>query len=257
MKITVLMENTAAREGLQTEHGLSLYIETGAHRILFDAGQSGGFVDNGEKLDVDLAGVDVALLSHGHYDHGGGFRRFLEINPTAKFYVNHLAFRPHFNATGKPIGLEPSLRETGRVSFVSEALEIGPGLILYPGSETCPPESSAGLRVLVEGSLRPDDFCHEQYLLVEEAGKRILFSGCSHRGVVNILERFCPDVFVGGFHTKEITCPETLASLARELERIPTVYYTCHCTGREQYDVMKGILGDRLDYLATGASLRI
>lgn len=257
MKITALMENTAAREGLLTEHGLSLYIETGDHRILFDAGQSGAFADNAEKLGVDLAGVDIALLSHGHYDHGGGFPRFLEINPTAKFYVNHMAFRPHFNAAGKPIGLEPSLRETGRVSFVSEMLEIGPGFTLHPGSETRPPECSAGLQVLVEGSLRPDDFSHEQYLLVEEAGKRILISGCSHRGVVNIMERFRPDVFVGGFHTKGITCPETLASLARELARFPTVYYTCHCTGGEQYGVMRGSLGDRLHYLGTGASLRI
>lgn len=54
MKIVTLMENTACDETLAAEHGLSLYIETGAHTILFDAGASGAFVDNAEKLGVDL-----------------------------------------------------------------------------------------------------------------------------------------------------------------------------------------------------------
>jgi hypothetical protein len=55
MTITCLMENTAAREGIACEHGLSLYIETGCHKILFDAGQSGAFADNAEALGIDTS----------------------------------------------------------------------------------------------------------------------------------------------------------------------------------------------------------
>ena len=79
MKIVTLMENTACREHLSFEHGLSLYIETQNQKILFDAGQSGAFADNAEKLGVDLREVDFAVLSHGHYDHSGGLARFLEL----------------------------------------------------------------------------------------------------------------------------------------------------------------------------------
>ena len=93
------MENTAAGENLAAEHGLSLLIETGEHRILFDAGQTGAFADNAARLGLDLSTVDLAVLSHGHYDHGGGLARFLEINCHAPVYVNPHVFEPHYNGT--------------------------------------------------------------------------------------------------------------------------------------------------------------
>ena len=81
IQITALVENTSADPRLGAEHGLSLYIETGAHHILFDMGQTALYAANARALGVDLAGVDLAVLSHGHYDHGGGvdYRRFLPI----------------------------------------------------------------------------------------------------------------------------------------------------------------------------------
>lgn len=71
MTITSLLENTAARAGIAAEHGLSLYIETATRRILFDMGQADLFARNAETLGIDLSRVDLAILSHGHYDHGG------------------------------------------------------------------------------------------------------------------------------------------------------------------------------------------
>ena len=92
MRIVTLMENTACREDLAAEHGLSLYVQTDGCSLLFDAGQSAAFADNAEKLGVDLAEVKLAVLSHGHYDHGGGLKKFLEINDTAPVWMNPCAF---------------------------------------------------------------------------------------------------------------------------------------------------------------------
>ena len=263
MKIWTLMENTACREDLQAEHGLSLYIETGEHRILFDAGQSGAFADNTEKLGVDLSRVDLAILSHGHYDHGGGLKRFLAENATAPVYVNQYAFQPHYNGADKYIGLDPVLAESGRLVPVGEELEIGAGLKLFScnGWEQVQPADPFGLKVLENGVLRPEDFRHEQYLLVEEAGKRILFSGCSHKGIRNIVHWFRPDVLIGGFHFMKLDPAgdgaEALETAARELMGYPTVYYTGHCTGERQFAFLKERMGERLHGLSTGCVVEI
>ena len=83
MKVTTLMENTACAERYAAEHGLSLFIETKKINILFDSGSSEAFADNAEKLGVDLGTADIAILSHGHYDHSGGLLRFLQRNEKA------------------------------------------------------------------------------------------------------------------------------------------------------------------------------
>ncbi|MBR5633360.1 MAG: MBL fold metallo-hydrolase, partial [Clostridia bacterium] len=80
MKIVCLAENTTSRDDVGAEHGLSLYVEAAGKKILFDMGQTDLFMKNAEKLGVDLSKVDVAVLSHGHYDHGGGLSAFLKVN---------------------------------------------------------------------------------------------------------------------------------------------------------------------------------
>ncbi len=72
MKITTLLENKTTCDALRCEHGLSLYIETAKHKILFDSGASDAFWENAKALGIDLAQVDIAFLSHAHNDHCGG-----------------------------------------------------------------------------------------------------------------------------------------------------------------------------------------
>lgn len=255
MKIWTLMENTACREGFACEHGLSLYIETGNHKILFDAGQSAAFADNAEKMGVDLSGVDFAVLSHGHYDHSGGLTRFLEENRRAKVYVSKFAPEPHYHGPERYIGIDPALLASGRLALVDGDLPLAPGITLHGCAKAERPIDSGGLQVLENGELKPEDFRHEQYLLVEENGKRILFSGCSHRGILNIAAQFQPDVLVGGFHFMNVTEEKRLRMAAEQLMRYPTMYYTGHCTGEGQYAFLKGIMGARLERVSAGMVL--
>ena len=258
MKITALTENTAADPRVGCEHGLSLYIEANGYKILFDTGQSELFAENAGKLGVDLSKVDICVLSHGHYDHSGGLRRFTQLNDHAPVYLNRHAFEPHYNAADKYIGIDAALKGCGRLVFTDEQAVIGGGLTLYACNElkTLYPVLSAGLKAEIDGELVPDDFRHEHYLLIEEGAKRVLVSGCSHTGILNLAEWFRPDVLIGGFHLMKVDDERLLTEYAARLNAAPAEYYTCHCTGTQQYEVMKRHM-DRLRYLSAGQTIEI
>ena len=260
MKITCLMENTG-RPGLLTEHGLSLYIETGSHRILFDAGQTGAFADNAACLGVSLEDVDIAVLSHGHYDHGGGLMRFMEINRRAPVYVNRRAFGNFYSGPDKYIGLDPALKGHPRLVLADDEADLGASMTLRTmnGAQAKHPAFGQGLSVEENGVRRQDGFLHEQYLTITENGKRIVFSGCSHKGVMNIVSWLRPDVLLGGFHFLKLD-PEgpdrrILLDAAEQLMASSAQFYTGHCTGEAPYAFLKPLMGDRLSYLACGDSI--
>ncbi|MBR5226289.1 MAG: MBL fold metallo-hydrolase, partial [Clostridia bacterium] len=177
MRITCLMENTAAREGVACEHGLSLYIEACGKKILFDMGQSDAFAKNAQALGVELSSAEIAVLSHGHYDHGGGVMKFFAENERAKLYVSENAFEPYYNGTEKYIGLDPAIRASGRLVLTGESdVPLAPGLTIRRLDPTARefPAFGQGLCVRCGEEFLPDGFAHEQYLEIIEEGKRVL-----------------------------------------------------------------------------------
>jgi 7,8-dihydropterin-6-yl-methyl-4-(beta-D-ribofuranosyl)aminobenzene 5'-phosphate synthase len=113
-----------------------------------------------------------------------------------------------------------------------------------------------------------DDFHHEQSLLLKEGNKRVLLVGCSHRGIVNILDQ-CENhldrpltAVIGGFHLYDLDKDkkedmEFLRRIADRLMENNAVYYTGHCTGLYQFSLLKEMMGDRVHYLATGSIIEI
>ena len=258
MRIISLIENTSLNDEMETEHGLSLYIEFENHKILFDMGQSDMFSRNAEKLGVDLSDVDIAILSHGHYDHGGGLEEFLKINHKAYVYVSKYAFDTYYNGTEKYIGLNHSLKEKERLILTDGQVKLKEGITLVHCNEKAKKYDlgSFGLNVKKGQEYLPDEFLHEQYLLLEEDGKKVLFSGCSHKGILNIVEWFQPEILIGGFHFSKLPLDETLKGYANYLSGFKTKYYTCHCTGEKQFLFMKQFM-ECLSYLSTGQSLEV
>ena len=259
MRVSVLIENTTHDPSLTAEHGLSLYIETGGRQLLFDAGATGAFAENALKMGVDLSRADAMILSHGHYDHGGGIEAFLRCNTSAPVYVSRHAFGEHYNAAGKYIGLPRHLWDHPRLIPVADTLTLAPGITLECCRDSVPeyPWEHYGLQIMKNGRLCPEEFSHELYLMVEEE-KRICFSGCAHRGVENILHWLDPGVLIGGFHFKSLQPEDPRLDLAaRRLLARDCEYYTCHCTGQEQYAVLKRKMGSRLHYLSTGNVLKL
>ena len=259
MKITALVENVSLTDEIQSEHGLSLYIETEEKKILFDMGQTDLFADNAEKLEIDLSQVDLAILSHGHYDHGGGMKRFLEINQTVPIYINRNAFGQYYNGPEKYIGLDQQMRNEPRIRWTADEHILLDTMKLLTYNQEVAEHLNYGQGLLQkdEAGFQPDTFRHEQYLLVEEGGKRILVSGCSHKGIVNLALWARPDVVIGGFHLKKVEDETELKALGELLKNMNIQFYTCHCTGKWQFEQLKKIMESQLQYLHCGETIEI
>ena len=80
MKVVNLVENPPGVEGLSALHGLSFYIETDRHRILFDAGPSEETVRNAEKLGIDPRLADILKLTTIDASPGISKRTFQNID---------------------------------------------------------------------------------------------------------------------------------------------------------------------------------
>lgn len=257
MKLTVLAENTACREDMIAQHGLSLYLETADQRILFDMGQDTAFIRNAQTLGIDLSKVDLAVISHGHYDHGGGLAEFLKINPTAPVYIHPQAFGAYYNGTEKYIGLDVALKDHPRLVFTGAVTELSDGLRLMDCNDLGWAFDSWGLNRKTGDQFTPDPFLHEQYLQITEGKKRYLISGCSHKGIENIVSCFHPDVLVGGFHLSKQEDEQVLLRIGKTLLSGQTVYYTGHCTGSRQGLFLKQQMGERLRILSTGMTMEL
>jgi len=274
MIIKTLVENTTDSPLLESEHGLSIYIEANGRKILFDTGAGSLFLQNADKMGVDIKDVDVAVISHGHYDHGGGLKVFLEENEKACVYIHKKAFDRHFSKLrgGDPVnaGIDPSLKLHERLKLTDGNLLIDYETELFSGVLGREYFSSCNdfLYMELDGSMVKDDFRHEQNLLIREAGKTVLIAGCAHNGIVNIMKHVFdmngsyPDYVISGFHlmsssTKKSESPVVIDGIAKFLKNTKSKYYTGHCTGLEAYRQLNQVMGDQIQYLATGTVVEI
>lgn len=262
MKITALVENQTKCE-LKAQHGLSLYIETQKHKILFDLGPDNTLFNNAKARDIDLSKVDTVIISHGHMDHGGALSSFLQINSTAKIYVQRKAFEPHYSKfifLKVGIGIDNNLENHPQVVLVEGDYQIDDELSLFTVSHTDKCYSRANDALYTSG--QKDDFSHEHNLIIRE-NQTALIMGCGHAGIVNIMEKakaYHPQLCVGGYHlfnpmTKKTVSTILLKEIARELHKYPqTQFYTCHCTGTEAFQCLSQQISN-LFYLSCGETI--
>lgn len=264
MKIVILMEDTCGDPSCSYEHGLSVYVETKKHKLLIDTGATDAFMHNAAKLSIDLTKVDTVILSHGHYDHAGGILSFYEQNKTARIYMQRSACGDHYHGE-RYIGIDKRIEKLDSVRMLDGDDRLDEELFLFSGitGREYFAESNLALSKRDGGETIPDDFAHEQCLVITQDGENTLISGCAHNGILNIISRYRqmfaqdPVQVISGFHMMKKDAytneeAETIKRTAQRLCGMETIFYTGHCTGDQAMQLMAPILGEKLVRIHSG-----
>jgi len=209
LRITALAENNSEKnEDLKEEFGFCAYIENGENKIIFDTGKAGEFLNNAQKLDIDLGEANALVLSHAHYDHCGGILKYFDaFGPKGKtLYIKNGFFdysdkKYYHDAAGQKLDFTdgtPGHFFVG-IDFNEEALEerdvmveyldtdsirIGNNVTLY-GNFT--PSNDPKMVVKKDDRYVTDAFEEEVTLAIDTDEGLVIISGCSHNGILNMV----------------------------------------------------------------------
>ncbi|MCU0608854.1 MAG: MBL fold metallo-hydrolase [Chitinispirillaceae bacterium] len=247
LSITVIVDNTAGSEKLSAEHGLSLWIEAGKTRILFDTGMGEALPHNSTALGIDIAAADAVVLSHGHYDHTGALPFVIRANPGMPVYCHPDAILPRYNrhddgtahSIGMPGEAQKALARAPDRTWVTGAKQIAPSLYLTgPVLRHTLFEDTGGSFFLDPALQRPDPINDDLSLWIETDGGIVVITGCCHAGIVNTVNHIAKlrpgakiRAIIGGLHLLHASAQRLAATLDACATWSPELIVACHCTG--------------------------
>jgi 7,8-dihydropterin-6-yl-methyl-4-(beta-D-ribofuranosyl)aminobenzene 5'-phosphate synthase len=227
IQVTLLYDNYVATEGVQSDWGFSCLIEGTEKTILFDAGTKlDVFLHNTKALNVDTKGVEIVVISHEHGDHTGALEYILSTNENVPVY-HPISFSKAFvNSVEKAKG--------GSIP-VTEPVEIAKNVFLT-------------------GEL--GDEIEETSLILKTGEGLVVITGCSHPGIVKILEKtkeiFDEDIYMvfGGFHLMNHS-DEAVQGIIRRFRALGVLKCgATHCTGDRQIELFRKAYGE--DFVSMG-----
>lgn len=274
MKITTLIENNSGKdERLHTEHGLSVYIEVDGKNVLFDTGQSGKFIDNAKTLGIDLKELDYVIISHGHYDHSGGFERLMEeINPNIKLFLGDGFFDKKYGLMesgdyqylGNSFDEEYLKEKNIPTKFIQEDVtKVTENLMIFTNFNRKEEFENTNQTMYLRenGQYKKDMFLEEISLGLKTEDGLFVIVGCSHVGIVNILqtirERTNMNIhgLIGGTHLVKEDDDKINKIIEYLDEENVEVLGACHCTGKQGETMFSQQLEDSFIENNTGTVL--
>jgi 7,8-dihydropterin-6-yl-methyl-4-(beta-D-ribofuranosyl)aminobenzene 5'-phosphate synthase len=267
-KVTIITDAFGASSSVSQDWGFSALIEHEGRRILFDTGNNPElFAQNSSVLGIDLTQLDFVVVSHRHGDHTGGLHHLLAINPQVTVYA------PNDEYFGGQIP----------AGFFGQAVPDLPRHMQYFGADvpsTIPHSSpwrhanivrvdsiveiAPGIRV-VRNLSRTAMFSEtpEVSLVIETPEGPLLFVGCSHPGIEEILQSIGATetgvrLLLGGLHliaTTEAEITRLVSALQNEWrvqELAPG-----HCTGEFAFNALHRSFGPKYIYAGVGTVIEL
>lgn len=266
MRLTILSDNNLSDRRCACEHGLSVWAEVGGKCYLLDTGQGDKFALNARALGVDVSRAEALVISHGHYDHAGGVLTFHDLAPHADIVMTPLSLRPKYSVSSvmtKYNGV-PDVQSVRAldVRFAEGVCRFSDNVLLF----TLPDDAPANNHLMIESEsgLTPDTFADELFILLCEEGRHVLFGGCTHHGLEQLLAYVHDvigiehlDAFVGGLHLKGRSSEEIERSIAVARRYDVRRWIVNHCTGNEAIAMWHAAFGGEPRDGYTGAVVEI
>jgi len=270
-KISILVDNCAHTRGILAEHGLSLLVEHDGIKILFDTGQSDVIVSNAETLGIELNEIDAIVLSHGHYDHTGGLPAILERCGQTQIYAHPGIFTERYSKDTvgrKDVGISFDREQIpdAYLKTNTKPVEIFKNVWLtgeVPRINTFEP-AERGFLTIKDNKMATDLIMDDQSMFIQSDKGLIIILGCSHAGVVNILDYITKITaqqriyaIIGGMHLRQADDMSiqltTDAFMALEVQKLIPI----HCTGFRATAEMFWKMNDKCIIAGAGDVLEI
>lgn len=234
LTFTILYDNYLHEQGTRPDWGFACLIEGTEKTILFDTGtQPEILLHNVDRLGVDLNNVEQIVISHDHQDHIGGLAKVLDIHHDVSVYLP-VSFSYEIVSSVE--------RKKAKVVSVAEPVEISSDVY-----------STGEMGVQIK----------EQSLIINTNKGLVIVTGCSHQGIVNILERakklFDRPIYLvfGGFHL-DGTPDKSMEAIIQSFEKMGVQKCgATHCTGDRPIELFKKAFGDNYIPMGTGRILEI
>eukprot|EP00831_Metopus_contortus_P079432 TRINITY_DN7901_c0_g1_i2.p2 TRINITY_DN7901_c0_g1~~TRINITY_DN7901_c0_g1_i2.p2 ORF type:complete len:302 (-),score=49.19 TRINITY_DN7901_c0_g1_i2:85-990(-) len=267
LKITTLIENKIDDKNvLINEHGLSVYIEVDKIKILFDTGQSGDFIKNAEKLKINLNDLNYVLMSHGHYDHSGGFRKLLDsVNKSFKLIVGEGFFdkkykyieNGNYKFNGNSFDDKLISENNIPIKYIDEDVyELNEKILVFSNFERKNNYEKLNKKFYIKKDEKyiNDNFSDEISLGIKHEKGLIVIVGCSHVGIVNILEtiikRTGMNIYavIGGSHLVEADEVRLNNTMNYFREKNIEMLRLSHCTGEKAVARLEEEFKEKFEY---------
>jgi 7,8-dihydropterin-6-yl-methyl-4-(beta-D-ribofuranosyl)aminobenzene 5'-phosphate synthase len=242
MKVTIIYDNNPDVEGLCHGFGFSCLLEYGINKIIFDTGgDKTAFFYNIDKLQIKLDSITHILFSHQHWDHTAGFKEVIaRLSPECKIYV---PFKFDQNLISQ-ISNQANLEYMRNTSLISKDIFS----IVLKGTSCVVKECFS---------------VYEQSLIIRTPPGLVIFTGCAHPGIKNILRRVREEFsepicwVIGGFHLHR-SFNFKIINIINYFNSINiTNIAPCHCTGKRALKLFKELFKGRVISVGTGSQLGI
>ncbi len=246
MQITILVDNTTNTQYLKAEAGYSVYLVEGKTKILFDTGETSLFLENAQRLGINLGDLDYVVLSHGHHDHSRGLHYLLPL------YTENNAIKPVLLAhpqafyrrvkNDQELGLDLA-EDTLSAGFMIQK-SIDPiwitDRIVFLGEikRKFSFEGNNPIGVIIKDKISESDHIQDDTALVYKSNQGlVIITGCSHAGICNIIEQakeICQEkrilTIIGGLHLRKPSADQLNGTIKYLRKSKIDKLYACHCT---------------------------